>query len=102
MIQPTASNRSGNALAIAFALLAVPAVALSAETIVQWEGWLVGAPCAQTLTVQDCPLRHVDASVRLLENGEALALSYGEGTAIRDVDVDQAYGKRVRVSGQLR
>lgn len=68
----------------------------------EWEGWLVGAPCAAALQVADCPLRHVDRTVLLLENGEKLAFLWGEGRAVTTADVDKSYSKKVRLTGELK
>jgi hypothetical protein len=67
-----------------------------------WEGWLVGEPCADTLRITDCPLRHVERTVLLLESGQKLAFSWGEGKAVTETDVDGAYAKKVRLSGELK
>lgn len=66
-----------------------------------WEGWLVGEPCVAALQVADCPLRHVDRTVLLLENGEKLAFLWGEGRAVAPSDIDKAYAKRVRLTGDI-
>lgn len=84
---------------VAAAAVSSPALA-GGETAV-WDGWIVGAPCAADLRVADCPLRHVDDSVLLMEGGEQVAFRYGDGTAVSDVDVDGAYGKKVRLTGTL-
>ena len=68
----------------------------------EWEGWLVGEPCVASLQVADCPLRHVDRTVLLLENGEKLAFSWGEGRAVTPADVDKSYAKKVRLTGELK
>lgn len=68
----------------------------------EWVGWLVGAPCAASLQVADCPLRHVDQPVLLLESGEQLAFAWGEGLAINAVAVDKSYAKKVRLSGEVK
>lgn len=77
-------------------LLATPA------TAGEWVGWLVGEPCATNLQVADCPLRHVDQTVLLLENGEKLAFQWGEGKAIGVAEVDKSYAKKVRLSGEIK
>lgn len=91
-------------LAVAAGLAAIMAVASPAraggETAV-WDGWIVGAPCAAELQVADCPLRHVDDPVLLTEAGDQIAFGFGDGTAVSDVDVDGAYGKKVRLTGRL-
>ncbi len=79
-------------------LLAVAPLASAGE----WEGWLVGAPCADALQVADCPLRHVDRTVLLLENGNKLAFLWGEGKSITTADVDKSYSKRVRLTGEMK
>jgi len=68
----------------------------------EWVGWLVGEPCAANLQVADCPLRHVDKTVLLLENGEKLAFQWGEGKAVGVTDVDKSYAKKVRLSGEIK
>lgn len=67
-----------------------------------WEGWIVGAPCADTLRVADCPLRYVDRPVLLLENGQKQAFLSGEGKAISADEVDKAYAKKVRLTGEVK
>lgn len=95
--RPNVSNSLTSALAVAVGLaLASPA------TAGEWEGWLVGEPCAANLQVADCPLRHVDTTVLLLENGEKLGFAWGEGKAISVADVDKSYAKKVRLSGELK
>lgn len=68
----------------------------------EWEGWLVGEPCAAKLQVADCPLRHVDRSVLLLESGEQLAFAWGDGHAVTPAAVDKSYAKKVRLTGDLK
>lgn len=79
------------------ALLLAPLA--SAES---WDGWIVGAPCANAYQVADCPLRHVDRPVLLLEDGRVLAFQHGEGKGVTPEAIDKAYGKKVRLSGELR
>lgn len=67
-----------------------------------WDGWLVGEPCAARLQVADCPLRHVDRPVLLLENGERLAFAWGEGQAVNAVAIDKSYAKKVRLTGEIK
>lgn len=67
-----------------------------------WEGWIVGAPCADALRVADCPLRHVDEPVLLLENGQKLAFLSGEGKAMSADEIDKAYAKKVRLTGEVK
>ncbi|MFA5241243.1 MAG: hypothetical protein WC029_05815 [Sulfuricella sp.] len=67
-----------------------------------WEGWIVGGPCAERLQVADCPLHYVDQPVLLLENGQKLAFLSGEGKAISAEEVDKAYAKKVRLSGEVK
>ncbi|MDP2834083.1 MAG: hypothetical protein Q8Q28_12490 [Pseudomonadota bacterium] len=67
-----------------------------------WEGWIVGEPCAARLQVADCPLRHIDRPVLLLEDGSKLAFLHGEGKSIAPDALDKAYGKKVRLTGELR
>lgn len=90
------SSLSRTAAAGASLLLAVPAMAG------EWVGWLVGEPCAASLQVADCPLRHVDQPVLLLESGEKLAFAWGEGQAINAAAVDKSYAKKVRLSGEMK
>jgi len=90
------SSLSRTAIAVASLLLAVPALAD------EWVGWMVGEPCAASLQVADCPLRHVDQPVLLLENGEKLAFAWGEGKAINAAAVDKSYAKKVRLSGEIK
>lgn len=68
----------------------------------EWEGWLVGEPCAANLQVADCPLRHVDRPVLLLENGEKIAFLWGETGAVTPADVDRSYARKVRFTGEMR
>jgi hypothetical protein len=77
-------------------LLAIPASAG------EWEGWLVGEPCAAKLQVADCPLRHIDHPVLLLESGERLAFAWGDGQAINPAAVDKSYAKKVRLTGEMK
>jgi len=84
------------ALAGAGLLLAVPAPAG------EWVGWVVGEPCTASLQVADCPLRHVDQPVLLLESGEKLAFAWGEGKAINAAAVDKSYAKKVRLTGEIK
>jgi hypothetical protein len=88
------------AMTILLALLAMPAV--RATELAAWEGWIVGEPCAANLRVADCPLSFVDRPVLLLENGQKLAFLSGEGKAISADEVDKAYAKKVRLSGELK
>jgi hypothetical protein len=87
--------------ALALLVLAVPAAAHAVEPQ-SWEGWIVGEPCAARLQVADCPLRHVDRPVLLLEEGRALAFVVAEGKAVSPAEVDKAYGKKVRIQGGLQ
>ena len=91
-------------IVVLWAWLAPEMVALAAipEKYTEWTGWIIGKPCVGSLKIQDCPLTHIDTPVLLLENGTALAFAYGKGSAIRDVDVDKNYGKKVRVTGELK
>lgn len=84
------------ALAGASLVLAVPALAG------EWVGWVVGEPCAASLQVADCPLRHVDQPVLLLESGDKLAFVWGEGKAINAAAVDKSYAKKVRMTGDIK
>lgn len=68
----------------------------------EWVGWLVGEPCAAGLQVADCPLRHIDRPVLLLEDGAKLAFAWGEGKAINAAAVDKAYAKKVRLTGEVK
>lgn len=84
------------------AALAMPTAALAAdESLPTWEGWIVGAPCAAERRVADCPLHHVDDPVLLLASGEVYPFRHGDGSAVRRVDVDKAYSKKVRLTGRL-
>lgn len=83
-------------LALTVLLCAAPAFAA------EWVGWLVGAPCAASLQVADCPLRHVDQPVLLLESGEKLAFAWGDGQAIDAAAVDKSYAKKVRLTGAIK
>lgn len=67
-----------------------------------WEGWIVGEPCAARLQVADCPLRHIDRPVLLLEDGRKLAFLHGDGKSIAPDALDKAYGKKVRLTGEVR
>lgn len=86
-------------LLLAIGLL-LPLTVMS-NSLPTWEGWIVGQPCASEFRVTDCPLRLVDDPVLLLENGEAYPFQYGSGSSIRYQDIDEAYSKRVRLTGQL-
>jgi hypothetical protein len=88
-------------IALALFALLVPAAAHAAEPQ-SWEGWIVGEPCAARMQVADCPLRHVNQPVLLLEEGRALAFVVAEGKAISPAEVDKAYGKKVRIEGGLQ
>lgn len=79
-------------------LCASPALANSQN----WEGWIVGEPCAARLQVADCPLRHIDRPVLLLEDGRKLAFLHGEGRSVALDALDKAYGKKVRLTGEIR
>ncbi len=79
------------------ALLVAPHA--SAETR---EGWIVGEPCAASRQVADCPLRHVDRPILLLEDGQVLPFLRGEGGSVTPDALDKAYGKKVRLSGEIR
>lgn len=68
----------------------------------EWVGWLVGEPCAASLQVADCPLRHIDQPVLLLESGERLAFAWGEGQAVNAAAVDKSYAKKVRLTGEIK
>jgi hypothetical protein len=85
---------------VLIAALSLP-LAVAADELPTWEGWIVGAPCAAGLRVADCPLRHVDDPVLLLENGEVHPFLYGDGSSIREEDLDKAYSKKVRLTGEL-
>ena len=85
------------------AICALAGLALAAPADAdEWVGWLVGEPCAATLQVADCPLRHVDRPVLLLESGEKLAFAWGHGMAVTPATVDKSYAKKVRLTGELR
>lgn len=84
---------------VAVALLGAPSAFAAGQS---WEGWIVGAPCAASLQVADCPLRHVDQPVLLLEDGRKLAFLHGEGRSVAPDALDKAYGKKVRLTGEIR
>lgn len=67
-----------------------------------WDGWVIGEPCAATYQVSDCPLRHIDHPILLLEDGRKLAFLHGEGRNIASDALDKAYGKKVRLTGEMR
>lgn len=83
----------------ALALLAAPPVFAAGQA---WEGWIVGEPCAARLQVADCPLRHIERPVLLLEDGRALAFIHGEGRSVAPDALDKAYGKKVRLTGEVK
>jgi hypothetical protein len=88
--------------ALAFALpLALAAAAASADEQA-FDGWIVGAPCADRLQVADCPLKFVDRPVFLLENGEKLALVHGEGRTVGPAEIDKVYARKVRLTGEVK
>ena len=80
-------------------LLHAPLALAASQT---WDGWIIGEPCAAGYQVADCPLRHIDRPVLLLEDGHTLAFLHGEGRSIAPDALDKAYGKKVRVTGELR
>lgn len=84
------------------AFLGLAASASQAAEPQTWEGWIVGAPCADALRVADCPLRYVDRPVLLLENGQKQAFLSGEGKAMSAEEVDKAYAKKVRLTGEVK
>lgn len=86
-------------LTVALAML--PGALLAAQPLPVWEGWIVGAPCAAQQRIADCPLRHVDEPVLLLASGESHPFRYGDGSGVRVEDVDKAYSKKVRLTGEL-
>lgn len=67
-----------------------------------WDGWVVGEPCAARLQVADCPLRHIEHPVLLLEDGRTFVLLHGEGMGIASDSLDKAYGKKVRLTGEMK
>lgn len=83
-------------------VLAAVAGAGHAASLPTWEGWIVGAPCADARRIADCPLRHVNEPVLLAANGEIHGFRHGAGTGVRQVDVDKGYGKKVRLTGELK
>lgn len=84
-------------------LAAMIGLALAAPALAdEWVGWVVGEPCAAKLQVADCPLRHVDRPVLLLESGEKLAFAWGDGLAVSPAAVDKSYAKKVRLTGDLK
>lgn len=87
---------------VALALVGFSGSALSAtEAYQEWEGWIVGKACVTEngIQVSDCPLRHVDDPVLLLEDGEVMAFRYGDGSGVRWADLDGNYGLKVRLTG---
>jgi hypothetical protein len=86
---------------IALLALSLSAAAHAVESP-SWEGWIVGEPCADRLQVADCPLRHIERPVLLLEDGRALAFVMAEGRVASPAEVDKAYGKKVRIQGGLQ
>lgn len=85
--------------ALAIALLQASLACAASQA---WDGWIVGEPCAAAYQVADCPLHHVDRPVLLLEDGRVLAFLHGEGESIAPDALDKAYGKKVRLTGELR
>lgn len=85
---------------LVFALACCSAV--PAAVAGEWEGWLVGEPCAASLQVADCPLRHVDRPVLLLESGEKIAFQWGEAGAVTPADVDKSYARKIRLTGEMK
>lgn len=90
-------HRTAALLGIAL-FFAAPAFSASQS----WDGWIVGEPCAASFQVADCPLRYTDQPVLLLEDGRALAFLHGDGTSIAADALDKAYGKKVRLTGEIR
>ncbi|OZA30713.1 MAG: hypothetical protein B7X93_02280 [Hydrogenophilales bacterium 17-61-9] len=84
---------------LGLALLHAPLAHAASQT---WDGWIIGEPCAAAFQVADCPLRHVDHPVLLLEDGRTLAFLYGEGRSIAPDALDKAYGKKVRLIGEFK
>jgi hypothetical protein len=84
---------------LAAALLHAPLAHAASQS---WDGWIIGEPCAASFQVADCPLRHIDRPVLLLEDGRTLAFVHGEGRSIAPDALDKAYGKKVRLSGELK
>lgn len=82
-------------------LAALWPMAGATATLASFDGWVVGEPCAAQLRIADCPLRFADHPVLLLEDGRRLAFLHGDKGIAWD-QVDKAYGKKVRVSGELR
>lgn len=89
-----------NTLLVAVLLL-LPATLIAKQSLPTWEGWIIGKPCATQRQIADCPLRHIEEPVLLLENGEVYAFRYGDGSAIRLEDIDKSYSKKVRITGEL-
>lgn len=83
-------------------LISGAALAAAPAGYAEWTGWIVGEPCVGSIQIQDCPLAYVDTPVLLLESGTTLAFAYGDGSAIRDVDVDKNYTKKVRITGEIK
>jgi len=84
---------------LAALLLLTPAQAGEPQ---RWEGWIVGAPCAQSLQISDCPLRFISQPVLLLENGEHLLFDYGDKSPLKLSDIDLAYGRKVAIQGEQK
>lgn len=95
----TSGLSGGHLLAL---LLWAGAAAGAEDALPTWDGWIVGEPCAGELRIADCPLRHIDRPVLLLEDGDAVPFRYGEGTGIRDVDIDESYTMLVRITGERK
>jgi hypothetical protein len=81
-------------------LAAVSACAYAQEQA--FDGWIVGAPCAERLQIADCPLKFVDHPVFLLESGEKLALVHGEGRTVGPAEIDKVYARKVRLTGEVK
>ncbi len=73
----------------------------AAASVALFDGWVVGEPCVAQLRIADCPLRFSDRPVLLLEDGRRLAFLHGDQGIPWD-QVDKAYGKKVRMSGEIR
>ncbi|MBI5120079.1 MAG: hypothetical protein HZA67_03685 [Rhodospirillales bacterium] len=79
----------------------VPGTVLAADSG-KWEGWIVGKSCVEELHIVDCPLSLIGEPVLLLENGGHVAFHYGDATAVKHTDIDAAYGRKVRLLGEMK
>lgn len=68
----------------------------------KWDGWIVGKPCVAELRIVDCPLRLIGEPVLLMEDGRHVAFLFGDKTAVKETDIDGAYGRKVRLQGSMK